>query len=263
MKLLHTVAFLMLCGPAMAAWWWSSASTSWVEIQSNDSKPGPALTNSFTMSAWIMRTIDRGTTRAGILGKTSSGDICYELSIITNRINFRYGGPGGGLVHTWQTSDAAPGLNVPAHLAIKFTYGTPGSMVLFVNGTNFSGGWIVGDGTIPATNTTDSLDLGIAFSATPFTSMFTEVAIWNSLLTNQEMLSLYNARLKRYPVMVSPSTLVGYWPLDGWPENQQQTSDAIPLAINMKEGVNLYGSFEGFGNMKAANERWLSYPPNE
>lgn len=263
MKTLSALICLLCCLNAQAAWWWSSASTSWVEIQANDSQPGPALTNSFTMSAWIMRTVDRGTTRAGILGKTSSGNICYEWSIITNRINFRYSGPGGGVVHTWQATDTAPGLNVPAHLAMKFTYGTPGSMVLFVNGTNFSGGWIVGDGTIPATNTTDSLDLGIAFSATPLVGIFSEIAIWNSLLPNQEMLSLYNSRLKRYPMMVSPSSLMGYWPLDGWPENKQQTSDTVPLAINMKEGVNLYGSFEGFGNIRAANERWLSYPPNE
>lgn len=269
MKTIYAMILFFFCLSAKAGWMWTGAvSSAWIEVNQNG-KPGPILTNAFTMSAWIMRTLDRGATRAVIIAKGRTqpnpipGDVCYEFSIVTNRLRFVYSGPGGGTLHTWEATGVAPNTNEVAHVVLKFTYGTPSSMALFVNGAASSGSWIVGNGTIPATNNNQSMMFGQDGFGTPFMGLFNEIAIWSSMLSNQEILTLYNARLKRYPLMVSPSTLVGYWPLDGWPENDDQTNDTVPLAINMKGDGTFYGSFEGFGGLCAQNERQLSYPPNE
>lgn len=136
-------------------------------------------------------------------------------------------------------------------------------MVMFVNGTNASGSWIVGDGTDPGTNTTKTMMFGQNVLGTPIMGSFNDIAIWSSMLSNLEMQLLYSTRLKRYPLMVSPSTLIGYWPLDGWPENKGPSTEVIPFAINMKEGQRFYGSSGNLGVFIAVNEREHSYPPNE
>lgn len=264
MKLCSTLFVLFFCLTAEAGWWWTNVSSAWVEIGQNG-KPGPSVSNHITISVWIMRQIDRGSTAAVLINKEIFGTaISYELRIVTNRIQFRYSPPGGGFIHTWQDNSAAPNTNVLAHLALKFTFGQPTNLFLFVNGTNSPGTWIVADGTVPSTNLTISTLIGIGFGGTPFMGFFNDLAIWSSALSNHEISLLYNTRLKRYPVMVSPSTLIGYWPLDGWREGAQQLTDQIPFAINMHPGLNLfYGSFEGFGEMVHVNERMFSYPPNE
>lgn len=264
MKVLLIALFLSFCVTVQAGWCWTNIASSWVEMGQNG-RPGPVVSNNITISVWVMRQIDRGSTPAVIINKEIAGTaICYELRIVTNRIQFRYSPPGGGFIHTWQDNSTAPNTNVLAHLALKFTFGQPTNLHLFVNGTNSPGSWIVADGTVPSTNLVVSMLVGIGFGGTPFMGFFNDLAIWSSALSNHEISLLYSTRLKRYPVMVSPATLIGYWPFDGWREGAEVITDQIPLAINMHPGLSLfYGSFEGFGDMVHVNERMFSYPPNE
>lgn len=264
MKLIYAIIFLSFCLTANAGWWWTNVASAWVEILENN-KPGPVLTNSFTMSAWVMRQIDRGTTPAVLINKESAGvAICYELRIVTNRIQFRYSPPGGGFIHTWEANSTAPNTNVLAHLVLKFTFGNPTNIFLFVNGMNSPGTWIVADGTVPATNINVTMKIGQGSGGTPFMGFFNDIAIWTSMLSDREITLLYNNRLKGFPVMLSPATLVGYWPFDGWREGATQTTDVIPFALcGHPSAIPFYGSFEGFGAMVHVNERMFSYPPNE
>ncbi len=270
MKTLFVILMLLSCFTARAGWRATNlAAAVWVQIQHSSTAEGPILTNAFTMSAWFEREIDRAPFRSTLITKGNThplagGIICYELSIRTNRIQFRYMQPGGATTHVWVASSTAPNTNEVAHVAFKYTFGTVGSAALFVNGVSSSGSWHEGTGFEPTTNVSKSLMFSQdAGSLTQFQGLITEIAIWSSMLSNHEILTLYTSRLKRYPLMISPGTLVGYWPLDGWPEAKSPSSDIIPLIINMKEGVGLYGNTGNLGSFYHVNERWLSYPPNE
>ena len=45
-----------------------------------------------------------------------------------------------------------------------------------------------------------------------------EMAVWNSILTETEANLYCNSYLKRIALQIDPDNLVGYWPLDDYPE---------------------------------------------
>jgi hypothetical protein len=275
MKTILTLICLVVCLKAQAGWMWTGAvSSAWNEIPQNAGS-GPDLTTggSFTMSCWIMRSLDRGSTRAVIISKGQTqpaplaDSISYDWAILTNTFTFRYTTIGGGVVHTWAASTPAPGTNQLAHIALSYTFGTAASITMYINGTNSSGAWVVGTGAVVGTNGPKTTMFGQDGFGTPLMGFMNDIAIWTSILSPREILDIYNARLKGFPLTVSRSTLVGYWPMDGWPEYTQEVSDSIPFLINgradFSEPYRWYGSFEGLGGRAAVNERMFSYQPNE
>lgn len=275
---MKTICALVLlcccCHPVKAAWILTNLTSTWIQIGPNDvAGPNLLTNNAFTLSAWIVRKVDRGATRAVIISKGQTqpnplaDSICYHLDIITNRFRFYYSPPGGGVVHTWVATTAAPNTNVLAHVALKYVYGSPTSIVMFVNGTNYTGAWVDGDGTAPGTNHTKSTMFGQDGFGTPLMGWMNDFAIWNTNISDREILSLHTSRLKGHPLTVARDYLVGYWPMDGWPELKAPTTDIIPLVHNLRYYPDHYGkhsgSIDGFGDFVALNERMFSYPPNE
>lgn len=53
-----------------------------------------------------------------------------------------------------------------------------------------------------------------------------EVAVWSTQLSTGEISQLYKGKVKRMPLQIQPSSLVGYWPLDDYADGTALNTDA-------------------------------------
>ncbi len=147
------------------------------------------------------------------------------------------------------------------HVAFTYIEGNATGLNLYVNGV-LSGA--AGDTSSIGTINAFTAILNISGSGTgnsPFNGQITECALWNVVLTADEMLKLASSRVKRLPLQIQPSSLIGYWPLD---EQMDGTSaDGDTFYDLGPSGNNLTGN-DGAGNtgLTAKAEEVLSYPSN-
>lgn len=258
---MRALLFLLLTSLSLkAAVGWTNVVSSWIQVPAN-SGAGPTITTAITMCAWAARQVDRDTTKAMLItrGQTqpSPSQQLYEIYVLTNHYRFCYSDAAGGFGQVWETSGTAPSTNVPAHIAVSYTYGAGSSLKFYINGVSVSGSWIHGSGNTAVTNNNNALQFGCDGFATPFMGIIDEVAIWSSALTQAEIQIIANSKLKGMPRLISPSTLVGYWPLDNY------TLSYGDHRVRDLSARRLHGSFEGTVPNVALPESYLSYPPNE
>ena len=89
--------------------------------------------------------------------------------------------------------------------------------------------------------------------------IITEVGLWNVVLNNSEIQALAKSRVKGIPLQIRPSALVGYWPLDDFPDG---LASGATLGIRDRTKNNNNGT-QGFatggGNNTFLAEQILSY----
>ena len=109
-------------------------------------------------------------------------------------------------------------------------------------------------------NGANNLEAGrIGIPGRNFDGKISEIAIWNVILTSQEILNLANSRIKRMPLQIRPTALRGYWPLDDSPDGTNFDGDtAKDLSANANNGTGDNGS-DNTG-LTAVAEEVLSYP---
>lgn len=71
-----------------------------------------------------------------------------------------------------------------------------------------------------------------------FDGIITEVAIWNTALTDEEILALYQRNFKGTPLYIQPDNLVGYWPMnDGQAETSADGDTVEDASTNTNNGT--------------------------
>lgn len=89
-----------------------------------------------------------------------------------------------------------------------------------------------------------------------FNGTINEVAIWNTPLTASEVSLLYNSKIKGMPYQIQPTNLVGYWPLDDFPNGTNINTQTFKDRAGTNDGT---GSDAG-GESVTVGESVLSYP---
>ena len=126
------------------------------------------------------------------------------------------------------------------------------------------------DGVLKNTNTTPSGNLdqdtavmsigALADRSQPFEGDITDCAEWNTDLTGPEIALLASSRVKRMPLQIQPSALVGYWSLDQVAEGVE--ADALGAIFLDLSGNGHDGDADNGGNntgMTGTPERILTY----
>ena len=89
--------------------------------------------------------------------------------------------------------------------------------------------------------------------------IITEVAIWDTLLVQADVDLLASSRVKRMPLQVQPTNLIGYWPIDDEEDGTSADGDTfLDLSGNGNDGT----GDDGANNtgLTAKAEEILSYP---
>jgi len=131
---------------------------------------------------------------------------------------------------------------------------------LYFDGTSVSSSSADGSG---ALSTTAKFFIGAGdISGSParfFDGKITEVAVWNTNLSQTQITQLASSRVKRMPLQIAPSNLKGYWPLDDQPDGTSGDGDTSKdLSGNGNDGTGNDGANNTGLTMVA--EQVLSYP---
>ena len=88
--------------------------------------------------------------------------------------------------------------------------------------------------------------------------IITELAVWDTALTDAQVKRIYDSRLKRIPLQIAPSNLIDYWPLDDKPNGTMGIADEVfkDLGLNKLNGIGI----DGDGDSVNVAETCLSYP---
>lgn len=147
---------------------------------------------------------DQGSTSGVVIG-TELGNASKSMIRLFIR--------GGTLMDVESSLDAFD-INTWTHVVVTHDgSSTAANAHIYINGTETT--YITqSNGATPGDNSAQTLTIGNNVATTrTFDGRIEELAVYSSVLGAQDRLNLYS-RVKRTPLQVSPSTLVGYWALD-------------------------------------------------
>ncbi len=115
------------------------------------------------------------------------------------------------------------------------------------------------DSTTFANNVTNTLSayIGTLGPSDFLNGQIYEAALWNTLLTEADVLQLYNGGLKRMPLQIKPDNLVSYWALD---DNPSGAGTISGLTFKDMAGVNDGTGVDADNDSDTIAETFLSYP---
>lgn len=152
---------------------------------------------SITLECWAKFT-DLAAFRMLIAKGTDTGPVQnYRLGVQTDgAFSFAYSS-AGITAHIFSTAAGVITPGVWYHLAATYTYGTPASAHLYVNGKTVTGGWISGTGAQPPDQATDATYLGTRAGGGSFMSgSLDEVAIYRAALSAARVEAHYRAGIR-------------------------------------------------------------------
>ena len=227
---------------------------------------GPSSsTLSFTNSITVMfrHTIGVSNTGGNYISRQATPFRLKTSGVAPQQFDFVYT-DFAGANHQWRTT--AESYNVQGHnlTACTFTYGTGSSFLLYTNGIVQGGSWIAGDGNVLATNSVSLVQMwGHGAGAGGQIGYYSDFAVWNSILSQQQIDLIRKSKVKGIQLQINPSTLKMWIPLDGWPDGKVVPAAASALDIfrDRSGNDNHFDSTGAFPTGMA--ERVCSYQPNE
>lgn len=166
-------------------------------------------TSDFTISAWVKS--GAVTADAVIFRKIGTGNVGYVVAIYSS-------GEIGVLIRDADsyTSSTADGTQIEDgawhHIAVAFD--RSGNMTRYLDGsTDGTADDITGEAA-SIDNDGDLMIGGKSDGTLTFNGQLTELALWETLLTADEIALLASARMKRLPLAVQSSSLKFYLPMD-------------------------------------------------
>ena len=157
----------------------------------------------------------------------------------------------------WRTALSSISIGVWTHVGVTYLSANSSNVpTLYINGVSGTVTVVASPGGAKDSDSTMNLYLGIdTIDAGSFRGVISEVAVWNSILTPEEMRSIYSSRIKGIALQIKPSLLVGYWPLDDFPNNSTLTG-----ASSVRDR-SFYGNNGTPANSPVSTaEQILSYP---
>lgn len=256
------LALLLSASTCGAALWHQDVSIAFVRTPGTG-KNIELTTNAVSISMWFKIRADyTGGSVAELISKgitTGGSQITYNVRLETNNLKFRYESPDSTF-HIWVPSATTQTSNAWQHVGVTFLYGTGTSMCFYLDGVQRSGTWTDGNGNAPGlTNTQDFQIAGQAFGASMI-GFYDEVAVWSTILSPQQMITLAKSRVKRMPLSISPSTLVVYFGLDDYRAFRDMASGEAFVDSGPNRNR---GKMFGASPFTLSYSGILSYPPNE
>ena len=161
------------------------------------------ITGSVTLGVWfyyVTPPLGDGNYTFLAKGRTASGSnkANYILRVgytaPNNKIQFYYRNSANTAWHTWTSANDPLSTGNWYNLLVGFTFGTPSSLMVLVNGVNVASGgsWTVGDGTAAPITSTEPLYIGSVFPTTgapageEYYDKIGEVWVYNRLLAVTE-----------------------------------------------------------------------------
>lgn len=238
-----------------------------------------AATNNITICLWLTRdpVIDAaaGLMSWGYLADPNSR-MNWNLGISAGNVLefFYYRSPGSGVTASqWRTSAGAYlGTNTLDFFALTYSYSDSNSIKWYVNGELKTGTWIANPSNVaPGGNNTSAMYIGQGRAAGAEVSCndgrrwggyYSEVCIWNTILSITELERIRNSRVKGMPMQIRNSNLILYLPMEVLA--QSLVADGATRWPDRRH----FGQFASWCNTGPTDpvgsaERVCSYQPNE
>jgi len=218
------------------------------------------ITNDITITLWSAKF-------AG-----SAGGRMISKPHQTGQFDFKDGGAGtvdwavdnkAGGSALWRSTAVFNKTNVLTFWAVTFTYTDTNSIRIYSNGVVMTGSWINTPTNSAGTDGSFHMYIGSTSAGGRWLGYYSEVAVWNSILSPSQIQLIYNSRMKGVQKQINGSTLRAYLPLDTWPDSKQLVTATIypdraafqyfPARILIDNAHNAFGMAE----------RVCSYQPNE
>lgn len=214
--------------------------------------------SALTISVWIYPN-SIGQNNAGrIVDRTNAGlteGVALLLSA-TNAVQFNVFG-STTLIRKTDNNLITP--SAWNHVLVTWTASTTATNAkIYINGTEATYQTTT-NGASLGNNAADTTRLGNnANSNRTFDGIINEVAIWNSVVSVDDINNLSNSRIKRFPLQVSPSNLKAYWAIGN--AGDGSTADAVIFNDLSGTGNNCTGD-NGANNtgLTGAAETVLTY----
>lgn len=211
-----------------------------------------------TISAWIYpETI--GTSGASrIIGRQNGGVGVYLYKSSTTTVSFQV---VGSTTLTRKAANNALTLNIWQHILLTWDGSTNAENVhIYVNGIEVAYQTTT-NGITPSNNSAASLIIGNRDDFIRcFDGTITEVAVWNTIVSANEIALLAHSRVKGMPLLLKTANLKGYWPLD---EGSHGVSADLDTAWDMSGNGNNGNPDNGANNtgLTWMAESILTYSP--
>lgn len=201
-----------------------AASTISADVESSSSQFLTAADNnsldistSITLEAWINPESFGGGNTIIMKGRPSGAipdRANYALRLeASGKVCFYYNEGTGTAYHLFRSDNIVTSLGTWTHVAVVCTFGTPGSAIIYINGSSVAGSWVFGDGTGPTLTNVDKLAIGALWvdsgSAENFDGILDEIRIWNVIRTPTEISNNYQSELTG-----SETGLAAYYPFE-------------------------------------------------
>lgn len=170
----------------------------------------------------------------------------------------------------WRSTAGFDNTNVLTFWAFTLTYTDTNSLKIYSNGIVMAGSWI-NTPTNSAGTSGSRMFIGSDNTGNRWLGYYSEVAIWNTILSKQHLELIYKSHIKGLPKMVRPDVLKAYYPLDTYPDGIQHVAGAAssgrwtrypdrgsygPYVAALRQDTPTHNAY-------GMAERICSYPPNE
>lgn|SRR3990167_4701507 len=211
-----------------------------------------------TISAWI-KPVSTGLNGGGRIIERLETDgnpgVVFHM-INTNTLRFLVAG-STNLIRT--ASNSSVTLNAWNHVLVTWDGSTTATGVsIYVNGT-VTTYQTTTNGVSLADNSAQTVKIGdTSIANRTFDGTITEVAVWQVVLTAQEISTLALSRVKRMPLQIQPASLDAYWPLDEEEDGSSADGDTF---VNYGVTSHTCTGIDGTNNtgLTATAEAVLSY----
>ena len=251
--------FLLWCGTG-----WASVDFDGADDQINVGAQTELNVTSLTIACWFKPTDITNGTAAETIVENSVG-LGWALNANQNGTGVRdngdvafYANDGG-----WKVATVANVLTSGAWVHLSGTI-SGGNLKLYVNGSLSATTGSFGTISYSSPSFTIGEDTSSGADDTWAYGQIDECAFWDDALTDDEVAQLALSRVKRMPLQIQPSNLLGYWPLDDQPDGTSGDGDTYLDWNNTANRNNGTGS-DGANNTGLTNkaEEVLSYPSDD
>lgn len=252
--------WLTVCATAYGAAYIKTPNTDSLSVSSNPQLI--SLTNNITIAIWL----SKDTNFVGTFENTfiSKGGAGFESQFnagyfFTNRVRFGFLSAAAVVNSTWGTANNGyVARDKIDFFVFSYTFSNTNSMRLLINGVNQSVAWIQTMTNVPPGTDSGALTIGRESTGRRWTGYYSELALWDTILTFDETEKIRKSQIKGMPLQVRPENLMLYLPLDTIPDTQ-----TIPAQKVYPDRRHYGPGALGAGTPIGRAERVCSYQPNE
>ncbi len=172
------------------------------------------FTNVITVSFWLVKEAGMAAS-CEFLGKgrlLNGNNLHWSIRDSSGKFEWNYASPSSTF-HNFTTTSAFTATNVPIHVGLTMIWGNSNATIFYVNGSRTAATWTAGASNNLGVTNGEPFEIGRTYAGSNFKGSLFEVAVWNDILTDPEMGSLGQSRLRGLPLRIRTGSLRFYHPL--------------------------------------------------